>query len=201
VSDDAFFNAVGPPGHILATANDSIGVHFSCTRRGMDVAILALHGPDAQHLVVRTVNCLSSFGPRGGGRSPDGCSWKTGGITRIGHVIYLAVARQLHLCSLGRQRNGILPSFNASILASGDGGRTWRNPWGTTSRRGAAPPWNSRLHRYQPMFPGRRFSVPFFIQYGPGNTQTVDGANRYLYAVSTNGFAYNASYLHLARVP
>ena len=51
------------------------------------------------------------------------------------------------------------------------------------------------------MFPGQTFSAPFFIQYGPGNTQTVDGGDKYLYAVSTDGYAYNGNYLHLARVP
>ena len=51
------------------------------------------------------------------------------------------------------------------------------------------------------MFPGQSFSAPFFIQYGPGNTQTVDGGDKYLYAVSNDGYAYNGNYLHLARVP
>ena len=51
------------------------------------------------------------------------------------------------------------------------------------------------------MFPDQTFSAPFFIQYGPGNTQTVDGANKYLYAVSNDGYTYNGNYLHLARVP
>jgi hypothetical protein len=50
------------------------------------------------------------------------------------------------------------------------------------------------------MFPSG-FSAPFFIQYGPGNSDTVDGGDKYLYAVSTDGFAYNGNYLHLARVP
>jgi hypothetical protein len=51
------------------------------------------------------------------------------------------------------------------------------------------------------MFPGQSFSAPFFIQYGPGNTQTADGADKYLYAVSTDGYAYDGNYLHLGRVP
>ncbi len=61
--------------------------------------------------------------------------------------------------------------------------------------------WDSALHRYRAMFPGKEFSAPFFIQYGPGNTQTVDGADKYLYSVSTDGYTYNGSYLRLARVP
>lgn len=165
--------------------------------------MVILHGSGATPagLKVTTVNCMISYGPRGGGNSPDGCSWKSGGITRIGQTIYVAVARQLHQCSYRNQTYGLQPSFNASIVRSDDGGKTWTNPWGRTSANGAAPPWNSTLNRYRAMFPGQRFAAPFFIQYGPGNTQTVDRANRYLYAVSNDGYAYNGNYLHLGRVP
>jgi hypothetical protein len=202
VIGDTYYNTVGPAGDILTTANDTRGVNDSCTRRGSDIAILSARGADPARLTVRTVNCMTSYGPRAGGpNTPDGCSWKTGGITRIGRVVYLAVARQLKQCSDGKQANGLQPSFNASIIKSVDGGKTWTNPWGATGHTGAAPPYERKLKRYQAMFPGQRFSAPFFIQYGPGNTQTVDGANKYLYAVSNDGYAYDGNYLHLARVP
>lgn len=201
VTDDTFYNTVGSDGSVISTANDSTGVNNSCTVYGRDIAILKMRGPDPARFRVSTVNCMDSYGPRGGGQNPDGCSWKSGGITRIGSVIYLVVARQLHQCSAGRQSGGLQPSSDASIIRSNDGGRTWTNPWGVTSRDGAAPAWSNRLHRYRAMFPGHQFSAPFFIQYGPGNTHTVDGADRYLYAVSTNGYTYNGSYLRLARVP
>lgn len=200
VTDDTFYNTVASDGSILSTANDSTGVNNSCTTRGSDIAILKMRGPDPAHLSISTVNCMTSYGPKGGGTSPDGCSWKTGGITRIGRTIYLAVARQLHGCSRGFQSNGLQPSRDASIIRSTNGGRTWTNAWGVTSRDGAAPAWLPHRHRYRATFPAG-FSAPFFIQYGPGNTKTVDGANKYLYAVSTDGYAYNGNYLHLARVP
>jgi hypothetical protein len=201
VIGDTYFNTVGPDGQIVLTSNDSHGANFRCADHGGDVVILHAAGADPGHLKLSTVNCMTGLGPRGGGRSPDGCSWKSGGITRVGRVIYLAIARQLRQCSYGKQGNGLQPSFNASILKSGDGGRTWTNPWGMTRKHGAAPPWDSTLHRYKAMFPGQHFSAPFFIQYGPGNTQTADGGGRYLYAVSTDGYAYNGNYLHLGRVP
>jgi hypothetical protein len=200
VTDDTFYNTVGSDGSIISTANDSTGVNNSCTTRGSDIAILKVRGPDPAHLSVSTVNCMTSYGPKGGGKSPDGCSWKTGGITRIRNTIYLVVARQLHRCSYGRQANGLQPSRDASIIRSTDGGRTWTNAWGRTSHDGAAPGWLRGRHHYRAMFPAS-FSAPFFIQYGPGNTQTVDGADKFLYAVSTDGYAYNGNYLHLARVP
>jgi hypothetical protein len=199
---DTYFNTVGADGSILATSDDSRGANGACANRGGDIVILHASGTGPKHLTVTTVNCMVSYGPRGGGKaSPDGCSWKTGGITRIGVTVYVAVARQLHQCSVGLQANGLQPSFDASIIKSSDGGRTWTNPWGVTGSNGAAPPYDSTLNRYQAMFPGQSFSAPFFIQYGPGNTQTADGADKYLYAVSNDGFAYNGSYLHLGRVP
>jgi hypothetical protein len=202
VVGDTYFNTVGTDGQILATSDDSRGVDDTCaTTRGGDVVILHGRGSNPGDLTFSTRNCMTSFGPRGGGSSPDGCSWKSGGITRVGRTIYLAVARQLHQCSYGKQADGLQPSFNASIIKSTDGGKTWTNPWGTSSASGAAPPWDGMRNRYKAMFPGQSFSAPFFVQYGPGNTQTADGASKYLYAVSNDGYAYNGNYLHLARVP
>lgn len=201
VPGDTYYNTVGPDGGIVATGNDSYGADGVCGQYGSDIVILHASGADPAHLSVRTVNCMTSFGPIGGGHSPDGCSWKTGGITRVGRAIYVAVARQLRNCSYGKEANGLQPSFDASIIKSVDGGHTWTNPWGLTSSTGAAPTYDRTLKRYRAMFPGQTFSAPFFIQYGPGNTQTVDGANKYLYAVSNDGYAYNGSYLRLARVP
>ena len=201
VNGDTYFNTTAADGSIIATTNDAQGVNGSCPSTGGDIAILRAAGADPATLTITTVNCMTGYGPVGGGDSPDGCSWKSGGITRIGTTIYLAVARQLHRCSYGKQANGLQPSFDASIVKSSDGGRTWTNPWGVTSGHGAAPRWVPALHRYQAMFPGQSFSAPFFIQYGPGNTQTVDGAGAFLYAVSTDGYAYNGNYLRLARVP
>ena len=201
VIGDTYFNTVGPDGAILSTANDTRGANNDCGSKGSDIAILHAGGADPAHLRITTVNCMTSFGPVGGGGSPDGCSWKSAGISRIGRVVYLAVARQLRQCTRGLEAHGLQPSFNASIMKSVDGGRTWTNPWGVTSRTGAAPAYDRKHKRYKAMFPGRSFSAPFFIQYGPGNTHTVDGAGKYLYSVSTDGYAYNGNYLRLARVP
>lgn len=202
VAADTMFNTTTSDGTILTTANDTEGTDHACGAGGKDIAILKATGTSPSSLSVSTVNCMPSFGPKGGGKNThDLCSWKSGGLTAVGDTLYLAVARQLHGCSRGHETLGLQPSYNASIMKSTDGGLTWTNPWGTTSTDGAAPPWSPSLGRYRAMFPGNRFSVPFFIQYGPGNTDAVDGGNKYLYAVSTDGFAYNGNSLVLARVP
>lgn len=198
---DTYFNTTASNGDIITTSDDSYGTNQACGKHGSDIAILRARGAGPAQLKLSTVNCMTSFGPVGGGTSADGCSWKTGGITRVGGTIYLAVARQLRRCSRGKQANGLQPSFDASIMKSTDGGRTWTNPWGRSSTDGAAPRYEPSVARFRAMFPGRTFSAPFFIQYGPGNTQTADRANKYLYAVSSDGYAYNGNYMILGRVP
>lgn len=197
---DTYFNTVAPGGSIIATSDDTTGAYNGCPT-GRDLAIIRMAGTQPAHLQPRTVNCMTSFGVRGGGSSPDGCSWKTGGITNINGVLYLAVARQLGACSRGKEANGLQPSFDASIIKSTDNGHTWVNPAGVSSRHGAAPAYSTSLHRYQAMFPDQQFSAPFFIQYGPHNSRAVDGGDKYLYSVSNDGYAYNGNWLHLARVP
>lgn len=53
------------------------------------------------------------------------------------------------------------------------------------------------------MFPGTTFGTPAFIQYGQDDNpaSTVDGGDKYVYAISNNGFAYDGSYYILGRVP
>jgi hypothetical protein len=199
---DTFYNTVDTNGNILATVNDTKGLDLSCG--SSDMGMLSVTGSEPTSLSLSMTNCMTDFGPIAGGgpgHTPDGCSWKTGGITRIGQVIYVAVARQLNACSVGHESNGLQPSYNSSIIKSTDNGVTWTNAFGVTSPNGAAPKWDPTLGRFQAMFSGQTFPAPFFIQYGPGNTQTVDGGDKYLYAVSTDGYAYDGNYLHLARVP
>jgi hypothetical protein len=50
------------------------------------------------------------------------------------------------------------------------------------------------------MFPGRIFSTPFFIQYGKDGKATRDGADQYVYAVSTDGIFGNGNWMTLGRV-
>jgi hypothetical protein len=38
------------------------------------------------------------------------------------------------------------------------------------------------------MFPGKRFGTPYFVLYGKDGAAAVDGADRYIYAVSNNGY-------------
>lgn len=93
-------------------------------------------------------------------------------------------------------------SDDASIIKSSDNGRTWSNGFGTTDDpKGAAPPRNPRGTGAESMFP-TVFTTPEFINYGKDDnvTSTADGGNRYVYAISNNGWAYDGSYMILGRV-
>ena len=75
---------------------------------------------------------------------------------------------------------------DASIIKSLDGGKTWTR---TTKSQ-------------HPMFPGFGFATPYFIDYGQdGNQAIADGSDRYVYAMSNNGFWDNGDKMVLGRVP
>jgi hypothetical protein len=50
-------------------------------------------------------------------------------------------------------------------------------------------------------FPGMSFGAPSFVKYGKDGAASVDGADKYVYAVSNNGYFANGDYAILGRVP
>ena len=196
---DTWYNTWGGDGNIFATSNDTTGFNGKCNS---DIAVNELVGADPAKLKALFVNCMNSYGHAGDvTQYPDGCDWKSGGIISVGGTLYLTVARQTGPeCT--NAPDGEQPSRNASIVKSSNFGRTWSNSFGTLNDpNGAAPPWNATLKRVDAMFPGQTFT-PFFINYGENDNvaSTANGGNVYVYAVSTNGFAYDGSYLILGRV-
>jgi hypothetical protein len=78
-------------------------------------------------------------------------------------------------------------TFNASLIKSTDRGRTWTR--------------SAKENYARPMWPGRKFSTPYFIHYGKNGGQvTQDQADKYVYAISTDGFWNNGDAYHLGRV-
>lgn len=196
---DTWFNTWAADGNIYATSNDTSGFNGKCNS---DIAVNELVGNDPTELTEPFVNCMTSYGYAGDtSEYPDGCDWKSGGITSVSGVLYLAVARQTGVCT--DSPHGEQPSIDASIVKSTDDGRTWSNGFGTTEDpNGAAPPLDTATGHVKAMFPGSDFSAPFFIQYGQDDNpaSTADGGDKYVYAVSNDGFAYDGSYLYLGRV-
>jgi len=132
-----------------------------------------------------TINTMSDY-RRATEAGPDGRTWKSSGCTAVDGQLYLVVARHKYggpdVDPTCRQ-----PAENASIIRSPTTGFTWV--------RAAQDNYD------HPMFPGSRFATPYFINYGKDGQETVaDGSDRYVYAISNNGFWDNGDDMVLGRV-
>lgn len=105
--------------------------------------------------------------------------WKTIGLTCVNNVLYLFVSPNGTESNTMRQTAG-----NVTLIKSTDHGVTWSD---------RADPSNG-------MFPGMYFGAPAFVKFGQNGAASVDGADQYVYAVSTNGFMSNGDYMTIGRV-
>ena len=162
-----------------------------------------LEGDFPSRLTSPYSNCMTSFGGQGArGKYNDGATWKSDGVISVDGTLYVAVARQVD--GFGGYPDGYQLSTDASIIKSTDHGRTWSNSFGTTDDpNGAAPPPRQSGKGAEAMFPGNSFGTPVFINYGQDDApdSTADGGDKYVYAISNDGWAYDGSYEMLGRVP
>jgi hypothetical protein len=120
-------------------------------------------------------------------KESDNATWKACGQGCIDSVFYAFVSRNTYGSDSGdfwlRQT-----APNSSLIKSTDRGITWTC---------------SATENYRkPMWPGAGFGAPCFIHYGKnGGHVTQDGADRYVYAVSTKGFWNDGDKYTFARVP
>jgi hypothetical protein len=162
---------------LFVMSDDTTGFDESCDS---NVALHRLTG-DQTTLRGETVNPLEAYGGHDE-LGPDGASWKGCGLASIDGSLYM---------SLSRHRYGEVTSFfiqqawDASIVRSDDGGRTWSTQ----------PPLGGA------MFPGQTFATPFFVDYGRDGGALPDEAVDFVYAVSSLGVWNNGSSLALGRVP
>ncbi|MFO1490693.1 MAG: hypothetical protein U1F77_03325 [Kiritimatiellia bacterium] len=159
-------------------ADDDNLYHFTCDGRGFgrqqrNISFNQLAGADVEHLVGIPVNSMDEYG-KAGAVEADGATWKVTGQECVDGVFYAFVVRNIY----GDKSNDPLlrqTSFNASLIKSHDRGKTWTR---SAAENYAAPMW-----------PGERFGAPCFIHYGKdGGRVDRDNADRYVYAISNNGF-------------
>lgn len=114
----------------------------------------------------------------------DQAGWRATGIASIdGDLVAFVTGR---LLPAEPRPDGRIVFFDAGLVRSEDGGRTW-SP-GPEAVRDA------------PMFPGQAFAAPYFIAYGRDGAAAVDGADRFVYATSNDGFFDNGDRVILGRV-
>jgi hypothetical protein len=165
--------------------DDAVYVYADDTWNGnksSNLAVYRLVGDDPLNLTVQPVNSMDEYG-HAGELGLDKCSWKASGITCVDGVLYIAVSRWDSKPSPVDMRQA---AQNSSIIKSTDHGITWSR--------------TAKENYDKPMFPGRKFANPFFIEYGKNGKSEVDNANKYVYAVSTDGYWNNGSSLILGRV-
>ena len=164
-------------GELYTVSDDTMGFN---NQPGRNLQYHILRGAAAANLVGETVNRMDEYGPQTFA-GPDKCMWKANGNICVDGVLYVFVSR--HVLASDGQRQG---AINSSLIKSLDKGRSWQR--------------SAEENYRNPMFPGRRFGSPFFIQYGQDGRATVHNADKYLYALANDGFWDNGDDMILARV-
>lgn len=136
-----------------------------------------------------TVNVMTDYG-KGAEKGADGCTWKSSGCIALDGVLYWLVARHLYggdgAPAIDHDKRQI--AHGSSFIKSTDGGKTWTR--------------SAKANYDHPMFPRSRFATPYFVQYGQdGHEAVADGSDKYVYALSNNGFWDNGDYVVLGRCP
>ncbi len=179
-----------------AWADDDALYSFNCDGRGYgkegrNVSFNKLVGDRWNELTGISVNPMD-YG-KGGERAANLSNWKTTGADSIDGALYAFVANNWY----GDQNayGGPEPDHNIrqtvknmSLIRSADHGRTWTRDAATNY---AHPMWTSR-----------KFSTAFFVKYGKdgGNTRQ-DDQDKYVYAISNDGYWNCGSHFYLGRVP
>ncbi|MFZ0961802.1 MAG: hypothetical protein WAO35_12940 [Terriglobia bacterium] len=171
-------------------ADDDNLYAFNCDGRGFgaqarNLAFNQLRGDSPQALAGRLINSMDEYGAAGK-KEADNATWKACGQECIDSTFYAFVSRNIYGSD---SKDPLLrqTALNSSLIKSTDKGLTWKR---------------TAVDNYQsPMWPGTRFGSPFFIHYGKnGGRVSRDGALRYVYAVSPNGFWNDGDDYILGRV-
>ncbi|OCT15255.1 hypothetical protein A8709_14245 [Paenibacillus pectinilyticus] len=169
-------------GTLYVSSDDTYGFDNSCNS---NLAFHRLDGDDPYDLTGVTINGMEEYDPLFGILESDGCCWKAMGVASIDGTLYMTISRHRYGMSrvdpMKRQQ-----AFNASIIKSTDGGKTWTP--------------SAADNRVNPMFYAYRFGTPSFVKYGRDGEARVHNADHYVYAVSNNGYWDNGDDVVLGRV-
>lgn len=178
---DTWVTAWAADGNLYSPSDDTYGFRKA---GNANIAFSLLEGDDVRKLRGTSINMMADYG-KSSDLLSDGCSWKSSGCYAVDGVLYWVVARHKYGETSGDPQRRQLAE-NASIIKSTDGGKTWTR--------------SAKENFEQPTFPGRRFAAPYFIQYGQDGKVSADHGDRYIYALSNNGFWDNGDNLILGRV-
>jgi hypothetical protein len=178
---DPFWSA---DGSLYFLGNDGSGWHNRCSN---NLFFNRVTGDDPLnlHRQGETINCMAEYGGWAQ-KGPDGCTWKSSGTIEVDGSLYLVVGRHRYGTD-GSDPFRRQAADRASIIRSDDKGQTWTR--------------SAQENYDQPMFPAGRFATPYFVHYGQGGeAPALHNAERYIYAISNNGFWCNGDNYILGRV-
>ena len=165
---------------IYCASDDTHGFNNACNS---NLAVNRITGDMPPDIHGETINPMSEYGRLGETRHEDGGMWKACGLTCIDGVLYMSVSRHIG-AGLDTDPLGIQEAWDSTIIKSYDYGQTW-----------------SKMPEYdKAMFPGQNFATPFFVQHGKDGKGTADGADVYVYAVSSKGVWNNGIGMTMGRV-
>ena len=164
-------------GELYVASDDSFGFDRAADS---NLVVNRVSGDRPPDLTGVTVNPMWEYGKQTEYLEDDGM-WKATGIASVDGSLYLGVSRHSH--PLGNAFF-VQETWDASIIRSDDHGQTWTQI--------------PSLER--PMFRGHAFSTPFFVQYGRDGAADVDEADRFVYAVSSDGAWNHGNTMTLGRV-
>ncbi len=195
--------------HIWA-ADDNLYT-FGCDGGGYgygskNVNFNCLTGTNWDELVGSSVNSMSDYGNNGDhlegnppvlkkrdwSKLPLGPNWKVTGADSIDGVFYAFIAQNWYGNQHAYGGAAVDPHIrqtvnNMSLIKSTDHGRTWSRP--------------EKVNVLQPMWTNKKFSTAFFFKYGQDGGRThQDDQNKYVYAISNDGYWDDGSAFYLGRV-
>ncbi len=176
-------------GSLYTFADDSRG--FAEGKRGQNLNFDRLTGDSMEQLVGSSVNLMEEYGTSGQ-EIANGSNWKSTGFDCIDGVFYAFVANNWYGDHRAYGRGAVDPylrqsALNLSLIKSSDRGKTWPR---TAAENSAHPMWTSP-----------KFSTAYFFKYGRNGGATMqDEQNRYVYALSNDGFWNDGENIYLARV-
>ncbi len=185
---------------------------FGCDGKGygasssMNVNFNRLKGSDWKELTGQLVNPMTEYGLNGAyladdstrllernwSKIPQGPNWKVTGADCIDGVIYAFVAENWYGNQKAYGSDSMDPTMrqtvnNMSLIKSTDKGLTWTRTMAANAS--------------EPMWTNKRFSTGFFFKYGQNGGRTrQDKQDKYVYAMSNDGYWNSGSAFYLGRV-
>lgn len=188
VMGDTWSTAWGADGTLFTIIDDSPGFEMVLQTSGnRNLAVGSFGNSAPPDLYGSMINGMEAYG-RGGQLGADGACWKGNGITSMDRTLYLSVSRHWYHVKAYDHRQ---IARHCSLVKSLDNGQTW------TPHPYKAEPLP------EPLFPGARFATCFFVDFGQDGAlpePTPHQADRYVYALSNDGYWNNGNAIHLARV-